>query len=251
MPRLIPFRLAVACALAFALVLASSALATDKGTPAHLRVIGSSGKVLAEETLSTGTVAVPTSSKATCFGKGTGGSGKPTTVRGATALGLLAQAAQSTSALRPLLITDHFSFGLGLCGVGGEVAHGKGFWYLKVNHKNPEVGGELVKLSAGDDVLWYLSPDYESTPGELWLQAPHRVSKGKPFQVQVFSYADDGTRSPAVGATVTGSAQPTDASGRTTVVLSKPGRLIARQKGAIPSNRRSVCVGQLCLSGRS
>ncbi len=92
--------------------------------------------MLAEETLSTGTTTVKTSPKATCFGTGTGGSGKSVTLKGATALGLLAQAAKSTGSLRPLLVTDPFDFGLGLCGVGGAKANGEASWYLKVNHKD-------------------------------------------------------------------------------------------------------------------
>ena len=55
------------------------------------------------------------------------------------------QAAAFTKTLKPLLITDHFSFGLGLCGVGGFSAHGEGSWYLKINHKNPEIGGGVLE----------------------------------------------------------------------------------------------------------
>ena len=113
MPRLIPFRLAAACALALVLVLSIAAVAAAKGPLADLRVVGSGGKVLAEETLGAGTTSIKTSPKATCFGTGTGGSGKSVTIKGATALGLLGQAAKSTAALRPLLITDTFDFGLG------------------------------------------------------------------------------------------------------------------------------------------
>ena len=123
MPRFISFRLAAAVALVVVLALSATAVAGAKGggVAAKLRVLTTSGKVLAEEALSTGTASIPTSPKATCFGEGTGGSGRSVTIKGATALGLLAQAAKSDAALRPLLVTDHFSFGLGLCGVGGNV----------------------------------------------------------------------------------------------------------------------------------
>ena len=84
MPRLIPFRLAAACALAVVLIASTAAIAAAK-VPVDLRVVGG-GKVLAEEALKTGTTKVPTSPKATCFGKGTGGSGKAATIKGATAL---------------------------------------------------------------------------------------------------------------------------------------------------------------------
>ena len=45
MPRLVPIRLAAACALALALLLSSTALAFAKGPVADLRVVGSGGKV--------------------------------------------------------------------------------------------------------------------------------------------------------------------------------------------------------------
>src|SRR5436190_1933155 len=102
MPRLIPFRLVAACALAFVLLASTATLAAAK-VPAQLRVVGG-GKVLAETALKTGTTSVPTSKKATCFGKGTAGSGKAATIKGATALGLLGQAAKSTASLKPLLL---------------------------------------------------------------------------------------------------------------------------------------------------
>ncbi len=170
MPRLIPFRLAAACALVlmFALVVAAPAFA--KGVPVNLRVVGNGGKVLAEESLRAGTTSIKTSPKATCLGSGTGGSGKSVTIKGATALGALSQASKLTSTL-PVSITDHFDFGLGLCGVGGKSATDKLSWYLKVNHKNPNIGGEDVKLHAGDEVLWALEP--YPYPDELSLSAPH------------------------------------------------------------------------------
>lgn len=255
MPTLVPFRPAAACALTVLLVLAAAAAATAATTapagrvPAELRVVGAHGKLLAEERLRTGTTTVPTSPRATCLGAGSGGSGKPAKIAGATALGLLGQAAKSDAALRPLLITDHFSFGLGLCGVGGSVGSAKNglSWYLKVNHVDPELGGEAVKLRAGDEVLWALAPF--PYPAELVLKAPSRVTAGKPFAVRVLSYADDGTRTPAAGVGVTGASEPTGADGRTTVTLAKPKRLIARHGTDIPSNRVAVCVGGKCPRG--
>jgi hypothetical protein len=247
MPRLIPFRLAVACALALTLSLSCVAIAAAK-VPAEVRVVGGAGKQLAEETLKTGTVSVPTSRKATCFGKGTAGSGKAVKIKGATALGLLGQAAKSAGSLQPLLLTDAFDFGLGICGVGGYKATGKLSWYLKVNHKNPEIGGEAVKLKAGDEVLWALEP--YPYPNELSLVAPTAASAGVPFEVRVFSYNDKGKRKPAAGATVTGATTPTDAEGRTTVTLSGPisgpFTLVATHGKDIPSNQVAVCLGGPC-----
>jgi hypothetical protein len=247
MPRLIPFRLAAACALAFVLALSTAAVAVAKGVPADLRVVGSDGEVLTEQTLQAGTTSVPTSPKATCFGKGTGGSGKAVTIQGPTALGLLGRAAKATPSLQPLLLTDAFDFGLGLCGIGGSEATSKLSWYLKVNHVNPELGGEAVKLHAGDEVLWALAAF--PYPDELALVAPDRVMSGQPFGVRVFSYDEKGRKKPAAGVTVRGAEAPTGGDGRTTVVLTKPARLIARHGKDIPSNRESVCVGGKCPRG--
>ncbi len=249
MPRLVPFRPAAACALALLAVLGAAQPASARGVPASLRVVDTGGRVLAEKTLLTGTTTVPTSPRATCFGKGTGGSGKPATIEGATALGLLGQAARSTAPLRPLLITDAFDFGLGLCGVGGKAIHGsKESWYLKVDHKGSKVGGDSVKLHAGDEVLWYLAASYPY-PRELWLQSPGHVRPGQAFRVRAFSYDESGQRKPAAGVKVSGAAGVTGADGRATVVLRKPARLIARDRGEIPSSRVPICVGGKCPRG--
>jgi hypothetical protein len=248
MPRLIPFRLAAACALAFVLCISLSATAVAKGVSADLRVIGKGGKVLTEQTLSTGTTSIKTSPKANCFGAGTGGSGKSVTVKGATALGLLAQATKSTASLRPLLVTDAFDFGLGLCGVGGNVVKGKASWYLKVDHKGAMVGGDALKLHAGDEVLWDLAPSYPY-PDELALEAPESATAGTPFEVRVFSYDEKGKRTPVSGAKVTGASGPTGSDGRATVTLSAPGLLSATHGTDIPAAAEAVCIGGACPAG--
>ena len=238
MPRLSPFRSAAVCVLALLLLISTAAIATAK-VPVSLRVVGA-GKVLAEDALRTGTTSVPTSRKATCFGKGTAGSGKAATIKGATALGLLGQAAKSTKALKPLLLTDAFDFGLGICGVGGYKATSKLSWYLKVNHTNPELGGDVVKLKSGDEVLWALAA--YPYPKELSLVAPFSAHPGEPFQVSVFSYDDKGKKKPAAGATVVGAAGPTDAAGHATVTLSEATTLSARRGKDIPSNSSTVVM---------
>jgi hypothetical protein len=248
MPRLIPSRLAAACALAFVLLLSTAALAAAKGPVADLRVVGGGGKVLAEDSFGAAkAVSIKTSPKATCFGAGTGGSGKTVSVKGHTALGMLIQASTFTVALKPIQVTDAFSFGLGLCGVGGFATTKTVSWYLKVNHVNPELGGESVKVKTGDEVLWALAAF--PYPDELALSAPGKVMPGQPFQVRVFSYDDKGKKKPAAGVTVTGAASPTGADGRATVTLSKPRRLIARHGKDIPSNGEPVCVGGKCPKG--
>jgi hypothetical protein len=249
MPRIIPFRLAAVCVLALSLTLAFAAGASAKGFMADLRVVGAGGKVLAEKTVPSANVSVKTSPKATCFGSGTGGSGDNVQLKGNTAMGLLASGAKMIAALRPLLISDHFDFGLALCGIGGSVAKGSSSWYLKINHESLEVGGEVAKIKPGDEVLWALvkteAPDF-AYPDELGLVAPDAVKAGTPFTVRVFAYDGKGKRTPQKGATVTGADQPTGADGRTTVTLTKPRRLIARAAGEIPSAREAVCVGGKC-----
>jgi hypothetical protein len=247
MPRLVPFKLVAACALALTFLFSLAAAAPAKGPIASLRVIGKKGKVLDEGSLGTaGQVSVKASPKANCFGPGTGGSGQKVMLKGATALGMLARAAQSTAALRPLLVTDHFidEFGLGICGVGGVNATSKSSWFVKVNHKVPPVGGEKAKVKAGDEVIWaYGAYPY---PDELALVAPAQVDAGVPFTVQVVAYDEKGKKTPAAGVTVTGASGPTDSAGRATVTLAGPALLSARLGTDIPSAREPVCVAGQC-----
>jgi hypothetical protein len=248
MPRLIPFRLVAACALALALSVSLVASAAAKGVSAELRVVGKGGKVLSEQTLSTGTTTLKTSPKANCFGAGTAGSGKSVTIKGATALGLLGQASKSTGSLRPLLITDAFDFGLGICGIGASKVSGKASWYLKVNHRGATVGGDAVKLKPGDEVLWDLAPSYPY-PNELALEAPDVALGGQSFQVSVYSYDEKGKRKPVSGATVSGASGPTDSGGKATVTLSASASLVATHGKDIPSPAAEVCIGIACPAG--
>ena len=176
--------------------------------------------MLTEQTLSTGTTTIKTSPKANCFGAGTAGSGKSVTVKGATALGLLGQASKSTGSLRPLLVTDAFDFGLGICGVGASKVSGKASWYLKVNHKGATVSGDAVKLQARRRSAL--------GPGAV-LPVPERAGPGRARHAsppacrsrsRVYSYDEKGKRKPVSGATVTGASGPTDAGGKATVTLS-------------------------------
>jgi hypothetical protein len=249
MPRFTPFRLAAACTLALTLSLALATGASAAGFKAELRVVGSGGKVLVEKPIAIATTSVKTSPQATCFGKGSGGSGDPVTIKGNTAMGLLARASTLVASLRPLLISDSFDFGLALCGVGKSIAKGSSSWYLKVNHKSLSVGGDVAKIHAGDEVLYALAtteaPDYKY-PEELVLTGPNTAKAGMPFTVRVFSYDEKGKSKPQTGVKVTGASAPTGADGRATVTLSKPAKLIATATGEIPSARQPVCLGGKC-----
>jgi hypothetical protein len=244
MPRLVPIRLVAACALALIIALSAAAAAVAKGPLVDLRVVGKGGTVLAEKPAGAGPVSVKTSPQADCFGPGTGGSGDSVAVKAPTAMSALATASKSTASLRPLLLTDAFDFGLGLCGIGGSEASKELSWVFKVNHVAPEISGDAVRVKAGDEVLWALVPF--PYPDELFLQAPSRVEPGRPFAVRVFAYDAKGKRKPAAGVTVGGAGAPTGKDGTTTVVLRKPQRLIARNGEDIPSNRVAVCVGGKC-----
>jgi len=249
MPRLSPFQLAAACALALVVSLIPISAASAKGVSADLRVVGKGGKALGEGTFSTGTVSVKTSKSATCFGAGTGGSGMSVTIPGATAMGLLVSAAKTTPTLRPVSLTDAFSFGLGLCGIGNSVVSGKkASWYLKVNHKAQQVGGDSVKLKPGDEVLWDLASSYPY-PNELALEVPASAEANVAFQVTVVSYDEKGKRKPVSGATVTGASGPTDSQGHATVTLAAPSLLRATHGKEIPSAAEPVCIAAICPSG--
>jgi hypothetical protein len=214
-----------------------------------LRVVGASGE-LDDLTQYSDTTTMPTNPGAECFGPGSGGSGQGVTVPGANALGVVVEAAKSRSRLNPLLLTDTFvsqGFGLGVCGIGGQVAQGSAFWYTKVNHVGLQVGGSQFATHPGDQVLWYLAPNFPPPP-ELVLNAPVRQPAGTPFAVQVLAYGDDGTATPAAGATVSGGTSPvtTDAAGNAQVTLNGPGAAqIQATRGAdIPSASTSICAFQ-------
>jgi hypothetical protein len=249
MPRPSYLRSVVACALALcAALMILAGTASAAGFTANLRVVGAGNKVLAEGPVKTADVSVKTSSKATCFGAGTGGSGKPAALMGNTALGLLADGLKAFSGLSPLSISDHFDFGLALCGVGKSVAKGKSSWYLKINHKGAAVSGNKAKIKAGDEVLWDLAPSYPY-PAELVLSSPTQVTAGKPFSVHVYEYDEKGKHKPATGVTVTGAVTPTDKRGMTMVTVSKPTALTAANGDDIPSAAVPVCIGKKCPAG--
>ena len=245
------FRLLAPSALGGLLVLLVAATAAAKTVPVELRVLTVEGKVLADQRQYTGPVTIRTDHGADCFGTGTGGSGKRVAVPGATALGALRDASESDAELRPLSVTDYdFGFpGLGLCGIGSQRAHGSQFWFLKVNHRNPQISGDQAKVHGGNSVIWYLipfskcdpSPPYFCPP-ELVLRAPVSAEPGVPFGVHVVSINDAGKTSPAANVKVGGADLPTDAQGNTQVALTASRHIRAVGKNKIPSPPMLVCV---------
>jgi hemolysin type calcium-binding protein len=235
-----PGAVAFVCALACALI---PATASARSVGAQLRVEATDGTILADVTQYTSPAKVRTDPNAKCFQGGVGGSGKVVSIPNPTALGLVADALPNVKALRPLSLTDEFSFGLGVCGIGGLEAKGQGFWYLKRNHVGSQVGGDQLKVHGGDRILWYLAPGFP--PGdELALKLPARAKPGTPVTATVLAYADGGKRAPVKGAKLPFAHGPTDAGGHATLEFPKAGTqdVQARLAGDIPSNAITVCV---------
>lgn len=241
-----------ACAAVIGCVVATftfTSVAEAKTVPAELRVVESDGTSLADQTQYTSKdgTRIKTDPNTKCFIGGAGGSGEKITVPGPTAFSLLADAGETTRDVRPLSVTDEFSFGLGLCGVGDAVATTDGFWYLKVDHAAAQAGGDQIKVKPGVDVLWYLIEDAsQPAPEELVLSTPRVRAGVDAFEVQVFAYGDDGKKKPAKGAVVSGAEKPTDAKGRTLVEVGDADllELTATMDGAIPSNEEVVCMAK-------
>jgi Ca2+-binding RTX toxin-like protein len=224
-------------------VLAVSAVPAAASTPVDLRVEGAAGRALtADRYLTDGTAVKTAKQPPSC-----NGSGKKKQIPGPTALGTLVDGALVNTRLAPLLISDEFSFGLLVCGVGGDNAGGStSYWLYKVNHVSPEVGGEAFTVKPGDDVLWFFVNGATNSGDDLELVAPARTMPGQQFDVTVYSYDFQGVRKPAVGATVSGggASGTTDANGVAQLTLNKKGNrtLRATQDPNIPSAPRKVCV---------
>ena len=171
MPRLIPFRLAAACALA--LVLLALRCAATRGRQGPEPTCASSARAARSSPNRRSRPARrgQDQPQGDLLRRRHRRQRRSRSRQRRDRAGPAGQAAKTTAALRPLLITDAFDFGLGICGVGGSIVQGKASWYLKVNHKGPQVGGDAAKLKAGDEVLWALAPSYPY-PNELALEAP-------------------------------------------------------------------------------
>jgi hypothetical protein len=236
-------RAAIAITVAFAAVLSFSVPARAS-VSVDLRVIGPQGQTLSDHVQYTDTTKIKTDPKADCFGEGTEGSGKRVKVKGPTPIGAVADGAGVVRDLRPLSVTDAFDFSLGVCGIGGFdfAPTDTAFWYYKVNHTNPQVGAETVKLKRRDEVLWYLTPDFNTLPTELDLVAPARTTSETPTPVQVFEYADDGTKTPAAGVEVTGASEPTDANGETSVSVNAASETLRATRDGAISDDEQICA---------
>lgn len=231
--------------LVAALLLAPAAPAsTGQKAPVQVRVVTWQGKILVDRPVVAQTTTVPTSRKALCFG------GEPSngrrTLRGTTAMGALQRATAGFPDLRPLLLTNAFDFGLGLCAVGRYEPQGEEWWALSVNGALSSTGGDSTFLKRSDRVLWYLDRSFSSPmPSELRLIAPSSVGRDDFATVRVLAYDGQGKARPAGGVRVfvgPDLAGETDSSGRIQTRITRKTRLVARSPGLIPSNRVVVKV---------
>ena len=236
MYRAVSFAAAVLACACLAPALAQAAPVTSQ-----LRAEAAT-RPLAVGSFVTDTTSVQTDRSGSC-----GGSGKTATMRGPTALGLVASGGSVFAGVRPLRVSDKFGFGLFVCGIGAFTGDANAFWLYKVDHVAPEVGAEQFALKGGEQVLWYFSDTSRNvnTGDELELAAPARARPGRPFQVTVYAYDSAGKRTPAAKARVFGAAvQTTDANGRATISTAREGalRLRAVRGPDVPSAPLRVCV---------
>jgi len=240
------------CALA---VFGAPAAAGAAPATTGLRVEADNKPLAPGHSFVTDSVTVVTDTSAPCRG-----SGKPVRLNGPNALGLVADATDASRPVRPLQVTDRFSFGLLVCGIGGYPASDSAFWLYKVNHVSPEVGGDQQPVKSGDQVLWYFQDTTKGTNigDELAIEAPARAVADKPFGITVVSYDFKGARTPAAGARVLfrGGSATTGADGRATISLHGDGyrglRAVRAAPGGsdIPSAPVRVCVGDGCAPVR-
>jgi hypothetical protein len=113
------------------------------------------------------------------------------------------------------------------------------YWGYFLNGVSSSVGGCQQQVHTGDNVLYTFSVYGTHL---LELTAPSRAATGESFQVTVQDNDGNGTRTPAVGASVAGTTA--DASGHATVSFADPGNhtFKATKSGTVRSNAATVCV---------
>lgn len=125
-------------------------------------------------------------------------------------------------------------------GTDGQVGvFGSSFWSVSVDRKALGVGGCQARVNNGDTVLWDWT---EFGAPNLQLSGPATVQTGHPATVTVQQYDDNGSLSPAVGASVGGAT--TDSNGSAAVSFASAGtqHLKATLAGANRSNAIGICV---------
>ena len=196
--------LTVCCALALA------APAGAASIPVDVRVEGAAGKSLAADRYLTDTTTVGTAQRPPNSTAPAPRSRSPAP----TALGALADGERVDRRLDPLLVSDEFSFGLIVCGIGGDESPASSFWLYKVNHVSPEVGADQFTVKRGRRRALVLLEDL-NTRQRARAQGSGAGPPGDEFVVQVNQYDFQGTRTPAAGSDRAGGGAPAvaDASG--------------------------------------
>jgi hypothetical protein len=236
-------RLAVTAAVVIATaLLLFTAAAPAAPTTATVRVEGSTSTVFEERAFATDTRTVPVG--------GCSGGATRLEIPGATALGILDDAANAGGFAYD---TQSFMPGQGgvfVCSIAGETGTSNTFWLYKVNNASPEVGAGVFALSPGDRVLWYFTGDFNART--LDLVGPVRATTGETVSVQVTAYDSAGQGLPATGATVSAtgpagagsSTASAGADGRATFSFASPGihTLKANRSGDVRSNAIAICI---------
>ena len=179
-----------------------------------------------------------------------GGSGAKGSITGPTALGLLIQAADFTRALRPVQISDEFEeLGPFVCGIGGFEGSADAYWLYKVDHVDPQVGGDQMTIDRSHDEVLYYFVDNASganTGNELELiLADNVVRAGEPVEVTVREYDLEGRATPAEGVRLMGASNVmTGPDGTAEVVFEDAGEPFIRgvRGNDIPTDVLHLCV---------
>lgn len=157
-----------------------------------------------------------------------------------------AQLAKATSAAGVPLGLQVFSFGTLVDRVGPDDSppEGSPFWRLKVNDRASMVGGDEVVLAASDRATWAFVSDFQAP--ELDLRVSRTTAPaGTDFTVRVLGYDNDGTATPASGASVRYGASTATAGADGVATLRATGEgsapVSATRAGAVRSEVRQVC----------
>jgi hypothetical protein len=156
------------------------------------------------------------------------GAAEPTTTARANALDALESASMAGEFYYHVVDA---SFGRYVDQIGRFAAGGSNGWVFKVNGVSPPVGADAVTLNDGDRVLWYWAT-FGSAGGPLTL-ALRRLANGC---YRVVAQDDQGTATPAIGATVTVDARRVKAKGGRACIGPHRGLVRALRAGSIRSN---------------
>ena len=187
-------RIVLSAVAAACCALAAAGPAAAAPIPVDLRVEGANGRALTADRYFTDSTRIKTAKQPpTCNGSGKNQAAR----RRHRARRRSWTARSSNSRLDPLLVSDEFSFGLLVCGIGGTNGNGSSsFWLYKVNHVAPEVGADAFAVKPSDDVLWYFVDGARNSGDELELGAPPRVQPGQEFDVHGLRVRLPGRASP-------------------------------------------------------